>query len=229
MKVAAFVPIKLNSERVPGKNIKKFSDGTPLAHLIQKSLLEAREVDEVYVYCSKSEIKSYLLEGVHFLRRDPKYDTAAADVNDMFYEFSKQVPADIYVLAHATAPFQRPESIDRGVLAVKNMGYDSALAVRKMQDFFWIGGKPFNYDPNQIPRTQDLEEIYMETTGMYIFTHDVITRLRRRIGDKPYLVEMSETESVDINNPIDFEIADAVYTHLINKTKEEPDEKNTGA
>ena len=28
MKTVAFVPIKLNNERLPGKNLKKFSDGT---------------------------------------------------------------------------------------------------------------------------------------------------------------------------------------------------------
>ena len=74
-----------------------------------------------------------------------------------------------------------------------------------------------NYDPCHIPRTQDLAPIYMETTGMYIFTKDVITRLRRRIGEKPYMLEVSEVEATDINNPIDFEIANAIYTSILSK------------
>ena len=135
----------------------------------------------------------------------------------MFYAFSQAVPADIYVLAHATAPFQLPESIDKGVRAVKSGEYDSAIAVKRHQDFFWLNGNPLNYDPNHIPRTQDLDPIYMETTGMYIFTKDVITRLRRRIGEKPYMLEVSEIEATDINNPIDFEIANAIYTRILSK------------
>lgn len=221
MKVVAFVPVKLNNERLPGKNTKELSDGTSLMHCIQKSLLNSKNVDEVYVYCSNDKAKDYVLDGVTLLKRDEKYDTATADVNDMFYTFSKTVDADIYILAHATAPFLKPESIDRGVSAVASKEYDSAIAVKKMQEFFWADGKPMNYSPNKIPRTQDLQPIYVETTGMYIFTKDVIQKLKRRIGDKPYMLEVSEIEATDINNPIDFEIANAIYsfglTHLKNK------------
>lgn len=211
MKVVALVPIKMNNERTPGKNTKKFDDGTPLIHFILKSLLNSDEIDEVYVYCSKEEIKEYLLDGVKYLKRDPKYDTASADVNEMFYSFSKEVDADIYVLAHATAPFQKTKSIDNGIKAVKSGNYDSAVAVKKMQDFFWKDGKPANYNPIDIPRTQDLDPIYVETTGLYIFTKEVIMTLRRRIGNNPYLLEMTEVEATDINDPIDFEIANAIY------------------
>lgn len=215
MKVVAFIPIKMNNERVPGKNTKKFDDGTPLMHFIQKSLKEAQEVDEVYVYCSKEEIQPYLLEGVHYLKRDEKYDTATADIIDMFYSFSQTIDADIYVLAHATAPFLKAKSIDCGVRAVKSGEYDSALSVEKMHEFFWKDGYPMNYDMQRIPRTQDLEPIYIETNGMYIFNKMVISKLRRRIGDYPCMIEVDEIEATDIDNPIDFEIANAIYTSIL--------------
>lgn len=50
MKTVAFVPIKLNNERVPGKNTKPLNDGTPLMTLIQRTLLKAQTVDEMGVY-----------------------------------------------------------------------------------------------------------------------------------------------------------------------------------
>lgn len=212
MKTVALIPIKMNNERTPGKNTKKFDDGTPLIHWIQKALLGCKEVDEIYVYCSKEEIKNYLLSGIHYLKRDSKFDTPQADVNDMFRTFSLEVPADIYVLAHATAPFQTSDTIDRGVKAVKSEEYDSAVAVEKMQDFFWKNGKPMNYDTLKIPRTQDLEPLYKETTGLYIFTKDVIQNRRSRIGHHPYMLEVTPVEATDINNPIDFEMANALKT-----------------
>lgn len=217
MKVVALVPIKMNNERTPGKNTKLFDDGTPLIQFILKALLGAKEVDETYVYCSKEEIKEFLIDGVKYLKRDEKYDTATADVNDMFYTFSCEVDADIYVLAHATAPFQMSESIDRGVLAVKSGEYDSAIAVTKMQEFVWEDGRPMNYNPERIPRTQDLKPLFVETTGLYIFTKDVITNLRRRIGNKPYMLEVTKVEATDINDPIDFEIANAINSVIIGK------------
>ena len=36
MKVVALVPIKMNNERTPGKNTKRFHDGTPLIQCILK-------------------------------------------------------------------------------------------------------------------------------------------------------------------------------------------------
>jgi len=217
VKVVAFVPVKLNNERTPGKNIKPFKDGTPLMHCIQKTLLNVKNIDDIYVYCSKEEVKPYILDGINYCKRDEKYDTATANINDMFYAFAEAIPADIYVVAHATAPFQKSESIARGIEAVKSGEYDSAVAVRKMQDFLWQNGKPLNYNPCFIPRTQDLTPIYMETTGLYIFSRETIAKLHRRIGDKPFLLEMDEIESTDINNPIDFEIADALYMQIVKK------------
>lgn len=215
MKVVALIPIKMNNERVPGKNIKLLGDRTPLVHLIQKSLLNVKNIDEIYLYCSNSKIKQYILPGVKYLKRDEKYDTAQADVNDMFYAFSKAVPADVYVLAHATAPFLKSESIYDAVEAVRGTRYDSAIAVRKMQEFLWKEGHAINYDSRMIPRTQDLEPLYVETTGLYIFTRQVIQNIRSRIGNNPYLKVVSPIEAIDINNPEDFEIADAVYRYII--------------
>lgn len=217
MKVVALVPIKMNNERTPGKNTKLFDDGTPLIQFILKSLLKAKEIDETYVYCSKEQIKDYLIDGVRYLKRDEIFDTATADINGMFYEFSKEVDADIYVVAHATAPFQKPESFDKAIRAIKSGEYDSALAVTKMQEFVWENNKPMNYNPEKIPRTQDLSPLFVETTGMYIFTKDVIVNLRRRVGDKPYLLEVDKIEATDINNPIDFEIANAIHSFILRK------------
>ena len=61
MKTVALIPIKLGSKRVPGKNIKPFFDGTPLMHFIQKACLEAKNIDEVYIYCSDDAVKDYIL------------------------------------------------------------------------------------------------------------------------------------------------------------------------
>lgn len=204
----------MNNERTPGKNTKRLSDGTPLIQLILNTLKQTKNIDEIYVYCSNEEIKEYLVPGINYLKRDEKYDLATADVNDMFYTFSKEVNADIYVLAHATAPFTTAESIDKGINKVKSGKYDSAVAVRKMQEFLWENGKPVNYNVKNIPRTQDLKPLFVETTGLYIFTKNVIQFNRSRIGDKPFMLEVSLIEATDINNPIDFVLADSIYTYL---------------
>ncbi len=160
-----------------------------------------------------------MLPNTKYLKRDEKFDTAQADVKDMFRTFSFQVPADIYVLAHATAPFPKSTSIDEGIRAVKSGQFDSAIAVKKMQEFIWKDSKPFNYNPLKILRTQDLELLYVETTGLYIFTQAVIRERKSRIGANPYMLEVTPIEAIDINNPVDFEIANAINEKTIKKGK----------
>lgn len=211
MKTVAFVPIKTNNERLPGKNTKSFSNGKPLITYILHTLLRVRNVDEIWVYCSDETIRDYLPDGVRFLKRDPYYDLSTTPFNEVLTSFASLVDADVYVLTHATAPFIEADSIARGVDAVKSGQYDSATAVVKLQEFLWKDGAPYNYDPANIPRTQDLVPLYSETCGLYVYTKALITEKTRRIGDKPCLIEVSKIEACDINDADDFRIADALF------------------
>ncbi len=219
MKVVAIVPMKLNNRRLPGKNIKPFTNGKVLCHYILSTLLKINMIDDVYVYCSDRSIEAYIPKQVKFVQRPSKFDSDNTKMNEILYAFAKTIDADLYVMTHTTAPFIKQESLEKGITQVKSGAYDSAFSVKKVQDFVWINGKPFNYRLEEIPRTQDLPPLYVETSGFYIYEKSVITELRRRIGVKPSLVECDEIESIDIDEPIDFDIADAIFNLIYNQGK----------
>lgn len=104
-KTVAFVPLKLNNERLPGKNTKAFKGGKPLLTYILETLTKADGIDEAYVYCSNEEVKKYLPDGIRFLKRSESLDTNSTLIIDVLKSFASDVDADIYVLTHATAPF----------------------------------------------------------------------------------------------------------------------------
>ncbi len=214
MKTVAIVPMKLNNSRLPQKNIKPFTNGKPLCFYILNTLLSIDKIDEVYVYCSNETIKDYIPEGVKYLKRSTALDKDSTKMNEVLTAFAKDVPADIYVMTHTTAPFISKESIEKGLDAVASGMNDSAFAAKKLQDFLWKDGKPFNYSLEDIPRTQDLPPLYEETSGFYIYDSSVINDLGRRIGQTPYVVEVNEIESIDIDEKEDFDIADAVFNHF---------------
>lgn len=219
MKVTAIVPMKLNNRRLPQKNTKPFTNGKPLCWYILSTLLKVEGIDEVYVYCSNPDIKEFIPEGVKYLKRSESLDQDTTKMNEVLKCFAEDVPSDIYVMTHTTAPFISAESIKKGLDAVKSGEYDSSFAAKKLQDFLWKDGVPFNYELDNIPRTQDLDPLFEETSGFYIYKSDVMVEYNRRIGNKPYIVEVGEIESIDIDEPEDFAIADAVYNHII-KNKE---------
>lgn len=211
MKTVAVVPMKLNSQRLPQKNIRPFTGGKPLCHYILSTLLKVPGIQQVYVYCSDPGICAYLPSGVEFLQRSRELDLDSTKINQVLQNFCADVPADVYVMTHATAPFITASSIAKGLEAVASGGYDSALAVRRMQDFLWKDGSPYNYSLDNIPRTQDLPPIYQETSGFYIYNAQLMEQLGRRVGYRPFLVEVGEIEGIDIDEAEDFFIADAVF------------------
>ena len=213
MKIVAIVPMKLNNRRLPQKNTRAFKNGKPLCYYILSTLLKIEEIDEVYVYCSNPDIQEFIPEGVKYLRRSETLDQDTTKMNEVLSNFAADVPADVYVMTHTTAPFIKAESIRKGLRAVTSGEYDSSFAAKKLQDFLWKDGKPFNYNLESIPRTQDLPALYEETSGFYIYVSEVIKQLNRRIGTNPYIVEVGEIESIDIDEAEDFEIADAIYNY----------------
>ncbi len=50
--------------------------------------------------------------------------------------------------------------------------------------------------------------------GLYVVRRDVALQLKRRIGDNPYLLEIDPTESIDVNWPEDFELANLIAIGL---------------
>jgi CMP-N-acetylneuraminic acid synthetase len=216
MKTVAMVPIKMNSERVKDKNIRSFCDGKPLVRFILEALVGSKLIDDVYVYCSNNRIQKYLIDGVKFLKRPEYLDLNTSNCNDIIREFMKEVEADYYVVSHATAPFTRTESIDRCIENVVDSNlYDSAFTVERIQNFMWSNGKPMNFDPDYFPRTQDLEPIYLETSGAFVFSRKVFDTYNRRIGISPCLVEVNPMESCDIDTEYDMTVAQALYQYEI--------------
>ena len=186
-----------------------------LCWYILSTLLKINEIEEVYVYCSNPDIKKYIPEGVNYLKRSEDLDQDSTKMNEVLQAFAREIPSDIYVMTHTTAPFIKSSSIKKGLEAVLSGDFDSSFAVKKLQDFLWKDGRPFNYELDNIPRTQDLPPLFEETSGFYIYKSNIITNLNRRIGQKPFLVEVGEIESIDIDEPEDFKIADAIYNHII--------------
>lgn len=209
-KVVAFVPIKLNSQRLPGKNLLPLGSHA-LCWYIFNSLLKVKKIDEVYVFCSNYEIKKYIPDKVKFLKRSNYLDGDLVKGNEIYSSFIQLIDSDIYILAHATSPFITSATIDNALSKVLFEDYDSALSVQKKQTFVWYNGKPLNYKLNDIPRTQDIEPVYIETSGFFIFNKNIFTDHRRRIGFKPYFQEVDEIEAIDIDTKEDYEFALKIY------------------
>ena len=209
MKTVAYVPIRLNSQRVAGKNLRPL-DGSPLMCHILKTLTEVEGIDEVYVFCSDEGIRALLPEGVRLLLRDPSLDSDTTLGREIYDSFTARVGADLYILAHATSPFIRAATLADALGKVRSGEYDSAFSAEKIQTFAWFEGRPLNYALDNIPRTQTIEPVYIETSAFFIFSRELWCGRGRRIGDRPYMAVVDRIEGLDIDYPEDFAMAEII-------------------
>ena len=204
MKIVAIVPIKLKSKRLKNKNFKRIN-GRPLyKYLLDK--LKFTNFDEIYVDSNSPEIEEYCkLKNYKFIKRLPKLAHDNANGNDLLNYHSKIINADIYFQLFITAPLLKIKTINNCIKKIKkSKKYDSILTSKSVQTWFWYKGKPVNYDPKILPRSQDADPLVFETTGLYGIRKKILLSKKARIGNKPYFYEVSDEEAIDLDNLKDF-------------------------
>lgn len=213
--LAAFVCIRTNNERLPGKNFLEIS-GMPMYFWIFKSLLKVKYIDKVFLY--SSSIKEYkdLPSEVVWVKRDKHFDQNVS-CSSLLKSFCKKKYFDYYLLAHATSPFTNAKSISEMIEEFnKNDFYDSAFTCSKINSFLWYKGSPVNFDPADIKRTQDMEPYFLENVGGYIFSYEQIIKSSKRVGIKPLMWQVPIHECIDVDTIQDYYFAKELE-HLIDK------------
>lgn len=212
MKTACFIPIKANSERVPGKNFRMLNEKKLYEYIIEH-VIEAQCFDDVYIDTNSEEIKRYALnKELLVIDRIEALAQNSANGNDLLVYHEKKYPQyDYYFQLFATAPYLQPESIRNCFEAlVTSQEYDSCFTALKKNSFYWFNHIPVNYRPEILPRSQDMVPVVEETTGMYGICKDSLEKYQCRIGRNPYIYYVNKFEAVDINTEEDVLIAEYI-------------------
>ncbi len=212
MKITAFVPLKINSQRLECKNFLNL-EGKPLfVHIFEKLLLTP-QIEKVVCWASDDLYLDYLPSGIEFVKREKFLDGDDITAKQLFTAAVKQINSEFLLLSHATSPFISPDSISKGIEAI-SQGYDSSFSVSEISTYCWYKNSPLNYDLNNPVKTQDLESIYFETSGFFIFRRELMLNHGRRIGDNSKMIPVSQIESIDIDNKEDYNLAKLISPTL---------------
>jgi CMP-N-acetylneuraminic acid synthetase len=222
-RVTALVPMKRLSERVPGKNLRPFH-GRPLYHWVVNTLRLSRFVEEIVVNTDSEEIARGAEElGARILWRPDHLLGHMVGIMPLIEYDLSQTKGEHFLQTHSTNPLLTTETVDAAVAAFFLSGdHDSLFTVTPVQSrFYWPDGRPVNHDPNNLVRTQDLPPIYEENSCMYIFTRSGFMTHGHRVGSRPIMFPMSGEEAVDIDEPIDFAVAEALMAARLNNLLKE--------
>jgi len=215
-RIAAIVPMRHTSERVKGKNYRPLA-GKPLFHHIVSSLLGVPQITKVLIDTDSPVIledaAKHFPQVQLYLRPEHLRD-GGIPMNDILLNDTRQVEADFYLQTHSTNPLLRSstiaEAVDRFLSQVPV--YDSLFTVTRIQSRLWDGlARAVNHNPSILLRTQDLPPIYEENSNLYIFTREILERKHNRIGDRPLMHEIDRIEAWDIDEEIQFQIAESLF------------------
>ena len=215
-RIAAFVPMRHNSQRVVGKNYRDFA-GKPLYHRVINSLLACSAITEVVIDTDSPTIMEDA--AAHFpqvtlLERPENLRAGTTPMNDVLLNSVRQTEADYYIQTHSTNPLLKPETVITAVQRFLDNYplFDSLFTVTRLQTRLWDPlARAINHNPAILLRTQDLPPVYEENSCLYIFTRDILEQRHNRIGLRPIMHEMEAEEAVDIDEEIDFTIAELLY------------------
>jgi CMP-N-acetylneuraminic acid synthetase len=215
-RIAAFVPMRHDSERVKGKNYRPLG-GRPLYHHIVSSLLACPQIDEVVIDTDSplitEEAESTFPE-VRVLQRPNHLLGGDVPMNDVLLNDIDQIEADLYVQTHSTNPLLRTETIQAALDAFLNARdrHDSLFTVTPLHTRLWTpNGGAINHDPDVLLRTQDLPPVMEENSCLYAFDAATLQKRGNRIGERPLLYPLDPHEACDIDDELDWLLVETLY------------------
>lgn len=217
------IPLKKTSQRIPGKNFRMLGD-KPLFRWVHDKLWELlREHPDLATTVAifgGDDIRELVPDGTLWIRETKV--TARQDANrmlrDMVVSTMAQTNSDYDAFTHVncTSPFTDPELYRKCVDALALEGYDSACTAVELRGRFWKRGVddepdyPINHDPGTCPRTQLQSPLIMESDACWIMRAKVVLEANRRVSTHHKFIPVSGLSALDIDNPADFTLAEAV-------------------
>ena len=213
-KIIALVPMRHQSQRVPGKNYRSLA-GKPLYHHIIETLLACPEIDQVVVDTDSPPIIEGLRQSfpaVGILERPVHLCADTVPMNEILAFDTSQFEADFYLQTHTTNPLLQSQTVSSAIqafLASYPAYYDSLFSVTRLQTRLWDQlGRAINHNPAVLLRTQDLPPVYEENSCMYIFTRQSLVARRNRLGERPLMFAIDAAEAWDIDEELDFAVTE---------------------
>jgi CMP-N-acetylneuraminic acid synthetase len=211
--LAALIPMRHHSQRVPGKNYRLMA-GKPLYQHILETLLAVPEIDQIAVDTDSESVMDGLRREFPQVRIIERPETLRADtisMNEILMYDTAQIEADFYLQTHSTNPLLKPETVSRAIQAFSASfpSFDSLFSVTRLQTRLWTrDSRPLNHDPAILIQTQDLPPTFEENSCLYLFTRENLRRNHNRLGQHPMMFEIDPDEAWDIDEELDFAIVD---------------------
>ena len=208
MTFTAVIPVKGESSRLPGKNRLPFGDGNLLERKIRQ-LKKVKQIDRIVVSSEAQEMLAIAeSEGAISMLRPIQYANETLPISEFVSYLGDTLEGDHIIWACVTSPLVDEKLYDRAIreyLQKIEEGYDSLVTVSKFQHYLMDENGPMNFSRGKShPNSQNLSKLYLFTNGIQITPREKYREWGDRIGQNPYLMEVTKREAIDIDDIYDY-------------------------
>lgn len=218
----AFVPVRGGSKSIPFKNIKEFC-GRPLVYWCLEELNKAKSIDLIVVASDCDQILS-IVEKLNYKKlstfkrsKENASDTSTTESVVLEYlENCAHNENDLFLLVQATSPFTRAIDFEKSIKHLLDTRSDSLVSCVRSKRFIWNKkGFPENYQLADRPRRQEFDGYMIENGAFYINTVGNFLSSGLRVSGKIVLYEMNEINAIEIDEEIDWLIAEKLMIEMM--------------
>jgi CMP-N-acetylneuraminic acid synthetase len=212
-KIVAVIPVREGSERIPGKNFIKFADTTLIENKI-RILKSLDEIDKIIINSDSLEAEKIARNhGIEFIKREKLYASSTTPNNVFWKQLGFMTEAENILIAQVTSPLISRETYKRFIneFFTNIESIDSINSVTLEKKYLWLNDKSLNYNPDKTPKSQDLPNIYSLNFGITIIKRNVLIGESNVVAKRHKFLEIDPYESIDIDYPIDFKLAEILY------------------
>jgi len=216
------IPARLGSKRVKHKNLRLL-DGKPLVSHVLEKCKDADIFSEIYINSESETFKSVADEyGVKLYLRDPIFATDDATNDQFILDFINHIDCDIVVQVNPTSPLVQSDEIKSFVTKMLEGDFDTMLSVKREQVEGFYQWKQLNFNQmEQMPRSQDLEPIYLHCSTILAWKSKVIREKMEKFNCCTYGADSNvgyytfdSYANIDIDNEADFAFAETIIQYL---------------
>ena len=219
----AIIPARGGSKRLPRKNILDLN-GKPLISYNIEAGLQSKYIDKVVVSSDDDEIleisKKY---GADIIKRpDELASDTATSFDAIKHTIENSDKYDYVILLQPTSPLRSSKHIDEAIELLKEKNADAIVSVCEMDHSpLWSNTLDESLSMNGFlkeevlnKRSQDLEKYYRLNGAIYICKTDKLLEEKSFfIKDNIFAYKMNRKSSIDIDEELDFKMANLVLNH----------------
>ena len=214
--IVGLIAVRSGSKRVENKNLRPFADSSLLEIKLKQALNEPG-LEKVYVSSDCHKMLSISEElGATPLERPSLLASDDIPMNQVYEYMAKELDESHICYLHVTSPMLSDitlsKCVKKYISEVVDSGRNDSLAtVHKVQEYMWHKNSPVNYDPSNHPRSQDLPLYCALNFAVNIIPRKLMMTKKNIVGENFYPFFLGDEESVDVDTPHEFEIAEFLY------------------